>query len=178
MVYPPSRGSLTPRVALWCCWYRGRLWNSSLWLWAWTWSRSCEYYADGGAGCSEWEGEEWEEEGRRAWNVVVVVRCRMVNYFSIDIRYDLLLGRKVQLDFDHFVSVFWYGLGLVSAGPGIRSLDRILIGVGRWRLFGGILITWVLLWNGSAWVSFFSFAGCCWYDFFFCFGTCMSCGLW
>lgn len=63
--------------------------------------------------------------------MVVVVRCRMVNYFSIDIRYDLLLGRKVQLDFDHFVSVFWYGLGLVSAGPGIRSLDRILIGVGR-----------------------------------------------
>ena len=27
-------------------------------------------------------------------------------------------------------------------------------GVGRWRLFGGILLTWLILWNGWAWVSF------------------------
>lgn len=55
--------------------------------------------------------------------------------FLIDGRYDLLLGRKVWLDFD-LVSVFWYGLDLVPAGSGIRLLDCI---PSEWLEFEGCL---------------------------------------
>ncbi|CAI7602925.1 unnamed protein product [Penicillium glandicola] len=44
---------------------------------------------------------------------------------SIDARYDRLLGQKVRLDFDHFVTAYGYGLDLFPGGSGIPLLDHI-----------------------------------------------------
>ncbi|KAJ5973091.1 uncharacterized protein N7479_003009 [Penicillium vulpinum] len=44
---------------------------------------------------------------------------------SIDARYDQLLGQKIHLDFDHFVSAFEYGLDLFPGGSEIPLLDHI-----------------------------------------------------
>jgi hypothetical protein len=44
---------------------------------------------------------------------------------SIAAKYDQLLGHKVHLDFDHFVSAFSYGLDLFPAGSDWPVLDHI-----------------------------------------------------